>query len=70
LRKIPGHPPERVERGRRRTRQDQIPPGQRALVKLRTFEKDPHRTKKAFTYASSAGPISKAYRLPKHDPAV
>ena len=44
---------------------------QKALVKLRTFEKDPHRTKKAYflRFFCRAG-FEGADRLPKRDPAV
>src|SRR5262249_5845247 len=44
---------------------------QKALVKLRTFEKDPHRTKKAYflRFFCRTG-FEGADRLPKRDPAV
>jgi len=44
---------------------------QKALVKLRTFEKDPHRTKKAYflRFFCRAG-FEGADRRPKRDPAV
>jgi hypothetical protein len=41
----PGTTCSRRERGRRRTRQDQIPPKKKSPVKLQTSS-DPHRTKK------------------------
>jgi hypothetical protein len=56
------------ERGRRRTRQDQIPPTKKSPVKLRTSS-GPHRTKKICF--SSAGPAwIGASAFPKFDPAV
>jgi hypothetical protein len=56
------------ERGRRRTRQDQIPPTKKSPVKLRTSS-GPHRTKKICF--SSAGPACrKREGSSKFDPAV
>src|SRR6266436_729017 len=57
------------ERGRRRTRQDQIPPkAKQPLVKLRTFEKDPHRTKKACFFCRTGFEGANAFQ--SDDPAV
>jgi hypothetical protein len=56
------------ERGRRRTRQEQIPSTKKSPVELRTSN-SPHRTKKICFSSAGPAPIG-ASAFPKFDPAV